>query len=453
MAYTNIISEMHLLEFGEDEVNGFESSLDKSKESPKNNDSNHYVNYDAVNSSSIKSFSKDDHDNNSKTNTSNINGDCKQFGVPLLILKKTTSSSSSTGPSVKAPTVSSNEINLRTKSSPNSRGPKDNNLRLNSSGNKEKVNNNASSPNSINSDRYKGKQEEEIMDSIDFLSSIKDYLTTDRVAIVVEKIRAALDQEKAELNLKINQLERSMEMDCEVIVTTRSSNRSNKSTPRVEGFNTRSKSLQSYDTKSDYKSDLYYGDSKASDTGRGSDRDSEIGSVSNRSNGDRFDICVVCGVDVDTSDSVTARSKDSGTARSKGSCEWNDYIDVDNRTSSSSRNKPDDINNNSTNSLLTLELEILCYDCKGRNRREKILGGRLPKVEPSSISRASSYMDDKKERNEFEYEQEGPSLSPGGRGTGKENDNHTRKQPSSKFRNRLQAARDEHHFMADDYLS
>jgi hypothetical protein len=27
------------------------------------------------------------------------------------------------------------------------------------------------------------------------------------------------------------------------------------------------------------------------------------------------------------------------------------------------------------------------------------------------------------------------------------------KQPSSKFKNRLQAARDEHHFMADDYLS
>jgi hypothetical protein len=62
-------------------------------------------------------------------------------------------------------------------------------------------------------------------------------------------------------------------------------------------------------------------------------------------------------------------------------------------------------------------------------------------------------MDDKKEKNENENEE---FFSASGRGGGKEESNSTIdkfKQPSSKFKNRLQAARDEHHFMADDYLS
>lgn len=414
-AYTNIISEMHMLEFGGDDENG-------SPGSPTN---------DTTLNNNYNESSRNDNHNN-RTNLSNGNG------VPLLILKKNALSSSSSGSSTKASTISSNETNFRPKSSPNSKGFKDDHMRVNSGDTKKKTNNNNSSPNSINSQQYKGKQEEESLDSVDFILSIRDYLTTDRVGIVVEKIRAALDLEKTELNSKMKQLESSMEMDCEVIVTNRSSNRSNKSTPRIDPMNIFS--VPSYDKNS--KNETYYSDSKASDRG------SERGSISNRSNADRFDVCAVCGVDVDIDDPATARSKESDIMRSKGSSDWNDYTNNDLRGASSSSSRSKSGNDGTSAS----PLEYFCFDCKGRNRREKILGGRLPKVEPSSSSRVTSYMDDKKEKNEIEIDE---FCSASGLGGGKEQSNSIDKfkQPSSKFKNRLQAARDEHHFMADDYLS
>mmetsp|Transcript_16350 Transcript_16350/g.15663 ORF Transcript_16350/g.15663 Transcript_16350/m.15663 type:complete len:457 (-) Transcript_16350:45-1415(-) len=413
-AYTNIISEMHMLEFGGDEESG-------SPESPTN----------GLNSNYIKNSSSDDH-NSSKTKFTNSNG------VPLLALKKNASSSSS-GSSIKPSTMSSNEINFRPSS--NSRRLKDDHI--NKEGSDKRKNNNDSSPNSINinSDRFKGNQEDETLDSVDFILSIKDFLTTDRVAIVVEKIRAALDQEKSELNLKMKELEGSMEMDCEVIVTNRSSNRSNKSTPRTDEFVVQSKgsgNLNSYDKNSNYKNEIcsknetYYSKNETHcSNSKALVRGSEIGSISNRSNGDRFDVCVICGVDVDIYETTTERSKESDTARSKGSSDWNDYMTDDHRSSVSP--------------------EVFCCDCKGRNRREKILGGRLPKVESSSRDRVSSYMDDKQEKNDEKEQEELPSSTGGKQQLNQTLDKY--KQPSSKFKNRIQAARDEHHFREDDYLS
>jgi hypothetical protein len=75
-------------------------------------------------------------------------------------------------------------------------------------------------------------------DPAEFVELIKDYLFADRIHLAVNRIRSALDREKIDLNRRLNQLESFMESDCEVIVTNRSSSRStsSKSTPRSNSF-------------------------------------------------------------------------------------------------------------------------------------------------------------------------------------------------------------------------
>ena len=75
-------------------------------------------------------------------------------------------------------------------------------------------------------------------DPAEFVELIRDYLFADRIHLVVDRIRSVLDREKIDLNRRLNQLESFMESDCEVIVTNRSSSRStsSKSTPRSSSF-------------------------------------------------------------------------------------------------------------------------------------------------------------------------------------------------------------------------
>lgn len=75
-------------------------------------------------------------------------------------------------------------------------------------------------------------------DPAEFVELIKDYLFADRIHLAVDRIRSALDRERMDLNRRLNQLESFMESDCEVIVTNRSSSRStsSKSTPRSNSF-------------------------------------------------------------------------------------------------------------------------------------------------------------------------------------------------------------------------
>ena len=76
------------------------------------------------------------------------------------------------------------------------------------------------------------KQKSQNVDPVEFILQIKEYLSPDKISIVLDRIRSAMDDEKIELTRKVKQLEATMEGDCEVIVTSRSSNKSNISTPR-----------------------------------------------------------------------------------------------------------------------------------------------------------------------------------------------------------------------------
>ena len=63
-----------------------------------------------------------------------------------------------------------------------------------------------------------------ISDPTEFVESIRDCISCDLIHMVVDRVRAALEEEKMQLNRRVRQLELAMESDCEVIVTHRSSN-------------------------------------------------------------------------------------------------------------------------------------------------------------------------------------------------------------------------------------
>ena len=222
-------------------------------------------------------------------------------------------------------------------------------------------------------------------DAAEFVASIQQCLTIDRIAAVVDDIKAAFDTERAELMFKIKQLEATMEGDCEVVSTNRSGGRSSKPSPRTErdafpagnqpyhprggggggGGGGRVISNGFWDEEDD---------DRAVDKGRG-----------------RVAQCTMCGGDVGE-----YFSQDIAAAPGTGSARL----------------------------PIAAGTEI-CLDCRARSRREKKLLSRLPKALLAPTVAAASSQERAADDDAGLANRVGPS----------------------KFRNRLQAARDEHHFI------
>lgn len=270
---------------------------------------------------------------------------------------------------------------------------------------------------------YKSYSGDNSHDSAEFVELIKDYLFADRIHIVVNRIRSALDREKIVLDRRLNQLESFMESDCEVIVTNRSSSRStsSKSTPRSNSFMI-DENHDAIDCSGIYLE------------------------------------CVGCGITFSSSDQENVSdSKRAIIAGQKG-------MQID-------RNKMRERN---------VELDVLCIGCRARirdiNQSEQTNLGRdintdrtdSTNCRSSSSSSSStglgesSASSEKTGINHPSRKPSGPSLSrsadsdplPASQHSGSVGalSGRLEAQPrSSKFRNKLQAARDEHHFLADDY--
>jgi hypothetical protein len=265
-------------------------------------------------------------------------------------------------------------------------------------------------------------------DPAEFVELIKDYLFADRIHLAVNSIRSALDREKIDLNRKLKQLESFMESDCEVIVTNRSSSRStsSKSTPRSNSFMI-GESHDAVDCSGIYLE------------------------------------CEGCGVSFPLSDQENvSTAKYALVARGKGRGH-------------------------------SVELEVLCIGCRVRirdrdsneskaNHLERSFdisvkispSTTIHRIGSSSSSKALGMSSASSEKSSVTHHQpssrltghspartaDSDSISPTHRSASADAGADTAalsepiedSQPRfSKFRNKLQAARDEHHFLADDY--
>jgi hypothetical protein len=437
-AYNDILSEMHMLEFGEDsQENNRPSSPSSSFSSLKHN----------PNPNPNPRGTTNNDNKNSKTKQVNSESKAVAPPVPGLNLKGKKLPASSAG------------IILTTNY--NSNNPKKYNEKDNIKDRTKDVSKNnkgsptSSSSSSVGDNPYTEKKpkSENNDDQDEFVLSFKDYLSLDRISLVIHRIRAALDEEKVELIKKMRQLENSMESDCEVIVTNRSSNMSEKSTPRssISGSIRFDGPIDDYSEHDDDKNK--FSNRKISYDQPIHDSVSSSASTSSKTSSAKVQCCDVCGT-----------SFSSANPNSNPNSNPNLSSMADSKLSSSDRK--------GTGGLTIQLKESLCTDCTGRNRRERILGSRLPSTNynetkqpiskdpefnissnisnniSSNISRdnlfssRSSEKDQPLSANSMVTEIESArDKTPKG------------SQASSKFRNRLQAARDEHHFIEDDYLS
>ena len=315
-------------------------------------------------------------------------------------------------------------------------------------------------------------------ESIDFVRQISKFLTLDGIHSVVDKIRTALENEKEELMTRMKQLESTMEGDCDLIITCRSSNGS---TPRLsekspsfdmnhgmdsssssnihdDGGSTSSKTENSGSQKSGFDSG-----SVMRGLHRSNDSDSEIGSGFSVSLG----VCDICGARL-TSRSVVAEDQDSSRGQATSSSSNNKASSINgdsygkssrSSSSSSARSKGDrglviDLKDN----FIGQDRGIHCVDCKSKKRRERVISGRLS--EDTSISSTVIHsttpptrlkaLDRDKGDDGTSSDLDRLSVLP--LDSSRNDSKGDPPPPSSRFRNKLQAARDEHHFIADDYF-
>ena len=245
-------------------------------------------------------------------------------------------------------------------------------------------------------------------DAAEFVASIQHCLTIDRIGTVVDDIKAAFDTERAELMFKIKQLEATMEGDCDVISTNRSGGRSSKSSPRAEreAFPTGNQPPQPRGGGGGGRAN-HSSSSGSNSSFWDEDEDRRAGG---KGRGGGFVQCTACGGDVgeyfpQDMDMLPA----VGPLAAPGTA---------------SARQP------------TAAGTDICLDCRARSRREKKLLSRLPKAVLAAPTGATV---------PTHAEERGGSDGASGPAG-----NNVDKGGPSKFRNRLQAARDEHHFIEDN---
>ena len=273
-----------------------------------------------------------------------------------------------------------------------------------------------------------------------FAAQIKEYIRSDRIHLVVDRIRSVLDQEKVDLTRRIKQLESFMESDCEVIVTNRSSS---KSTP--------TKSLSRRDSRVDefYGTADYDGISPECELCGGKISDQEITLTQRSAQTSARNIRIENMQERSDFKQPDALCLDC-RARSSGGMLDNSHI-LDNRMRSNT-------NNSSSSSISSSSRSM-------RSSSSTMVGniGKIKSTErsstPVSISRTHSSSSSQSLSGPLRrsYGEDMPFSSYAGvkgRDAVSKTDSITDGVPkpgTSKFRNRLQAARDEHHFLADDY--
>ena len=387
--------------------------------------------------------------------------------------------------------------------------------------------------------REKGKGKQDYIDPIEFVFHIREDLCSDRIHLVVDRIRIALEQERIELSKRMKQLESTLEGDCEVIVTSRSSNKSCKSTPREtpretprdvnssSGNNSgkhiassgsssgrpisgnSSSSSRSLSNSNMYRSNC--SSSRTEDNREEGGGCNDSGNYNHYDNHDKrdfdnrdtfYDECDTCGVALgsgDIAESKSSRSQSSSSG-SNGSSARNGRR-IESGDDGGERGDGGDIggyglagevlsnghgsgrsegeNGRERGRVKNLEeykeagdseSRLVCAECKARSRREKILGSRLSCLDSNSNININSDNNNSNNMNESSNKNNSFSI---GYSSSRNDDSDANKRvsadsahlgvdhssasnlppnpPSSKFRNRLQAARDEHHFIADDY--
>ena len=292
-----------------------------------------------------------------------------------------------------------------------------------------------------------------IRDPTELVESIRGFLSSEKIHMVVDKVRGALEKENAELQSRIKQLELAMENDCEVIVTHRSSNIStpSKVSSHCSG-----------------EHDEMFLDVTAS------------ASASARSRGTKWD-CRDCGGSCEVRESFTTQTQqrivDNTTSsggtpsgvpesmfcvhcaanRRKNKEEGVFHSDLRRAGNNNNNNNDNDNNSRSRNSLISPKAHKSSFN----SQHEVHLSINMISVPTSDLSGSLEALNC---RASFDHlgsdggsgrrERDGESGEGRGRGEGRGGSaGGTQPQRSSRFRNRLQAARDEHHFLADDYSS
>ena len=277
-----------------------------------------------------------------------------------------------------------------------------------------------------------------------FAAQIKDFICSDRIHLVVDRIRFVLDQEKADLTKRIKQLESFMESDCEVIVTNRSSN---KSTPTKALSRRDSRADESYDV-ADYdgtcpgRSECDLCGVKLSDQEVALTQRSALTSARSI-RVERFQdglgkqsevLCLDC----------RARSNNSS-----GGMQNNSHI-LDNRMKSNTYSSSSSSLSSSSKSMRSTSSAVVTSNGKAKSTDRSSTPVTLSRTHSASSSQSNSRPHSRSNGDDLlvsSYEGVGGDIA-------SKTDSVVDSVPkpgTSKFRNRLQAARDEHHFLADDY--
>ena len=279
-----------------------------------------------------------------------------------------------------------------------------------------------------------------IRDPTEFVESIRGFLSTDKIHMVVDKVRGALEEENVELKSRIKQLELAMESDCEVIVTHRSSN-----------ISTPSKASSHCSGSGEH--DEMFHDASASARSSASSR------------GTKWD-CGDCGGSCEVTQqrvvdrTISSRGTTSDVSNSmfcvhcaatRRKNEEAFHSDL-RRDGNSNNNNNDDDRKSSRNSLNSFKE----HKSSSNSVREIDSSIKVILVPTSDLLGSMQALNCGASRSSDHLDSDGGSAE--GRGGGSAEGSvggrvGTQTQRSSRFRNRLQAARDEHHFLADNYYS
>lgn len=405
-----------------------------------------------------------------------------EVSMPSLTLRKSPSTTKvastqiSTSSTTKTPISKLHNYDSQKKSDTAKNKNRPSSSSISSSSNGASVNPTSSS---VIKSKDKGPTENHSRESIDFVRQISEFLTIDGIKSVVDKIHIALDKEKEELIMRMKQLEHKMEGDCEVIITCRSSN---SSTPRLSEKLTSTNNNHSIESNSNSISCSPGGSrveskgSSGSSVGsrsinNSSDSDIRIGLGSHKVPG----ACEMCGARLTSHTEVVEDQKASRGQATSSSSSSSSINKNDNNSSSSSssgirgKSKTDHgVGIDGKVGIRVQEKVFQCVDCKLKKRRERIIGNR-PLSEKSLSDTTSSSPPPARQKGDIDRKgndkggsdtfMDGdfdsisalPSNSSKNVDSSK-NGSKVDNNPSSKFRNRLQAARDEHHFIADDHF-
>lgn len=287
-----------------------------------------------------------------------------------------------------------------------------------------------------------------IRDPAEFVESIRYCISCDLIHMVVDRVRAALEEEKMQLNRKVRQLELAMESDCEVIVTHRSSN-----------ISTPSNASPRYSTTEESHS---------------------VSVSSSSARGSKWS-CGECGVgapnqEVNTTQQRTMDKIKSPSAASlvaskgmlcahcagkqlkiEGVLHTERGMEGSSSSSGSSRDSLNTVNGRVVSSALEDELSLISISLVPPSALRSSLEPFRTSSGQMNSDRGVRGKDDKRvgegvrDRDGVSDEEREEQIGRDGESQRGRDGRSGGVQRSSRFRNRLQAARDEHHFLADNY--